>query len=281
MRDALFDLCRRFADAHVDSSGVAVTPVPGITLVRALHPGDLQAAIARPLVAMLLQGRKSVTTGLASFDYGPGEAMVIAADVPTTSQITEASQRFPYYALVLELILCSSDNVEDIIQEGFDCVIRTGRIEDSTTLVARPLARYRWMVLASPAWLAAHGRPQSIDELHQHRAVGYLNHRTGRTIDWLFSLDEGDYAIRMRETLVVDDTDAYIQAGIQGLGLIRVASYLAQPYLQSGALVACLEQAASDLPLSLVYPQNRYLPPAVRAFYDWSRRVLQPPNSEA
>ena len=181
----------------------------------------------------------------------------------------------------LELILCSSDNVEDIIQEGFDCVIRTGRIEDSTTLVARPLARYRWMVLASPAWLAAHGRPQSIDELHQHRAVGYLNHRTGRTIDWLFSLDEGDYAIRMRETLVVDDTDAYIQAGIQGLGLIRVASYLAQPYLQSGALVACLEQAASDLPLSLVYPQNRYLPPAVRAFYDWSRRVLQPPNSEA
>ncbi len=70
MRDALFDLCRRFADAHVDSSGVAVTPVPGITLVRALHPGDLQAAIARPLVAMLLQGRKSVTTGLASFDYG-------------------------------------------------------------------------------------------------------------------------------------------------------------------------------------------------------------------
>ncbi len=130
-------------------------------------------------------------------------------------------------------------------------------------------------------WLAAHGRPQSIDELHQHRAVGYLNHRTGRTIDWLFSLDEGDCAIRMRETLVVDDTDAYIQAGIQGLGLIRVASYLAQPYLQSGALVACLEQAASDLPLSLVYPQNRYLPPAVRAFYDWSRRVLQPPHSEA
>ena len=175
-----------------------------------------------------------------------------------------------------ELILCSSDNVEDIIQEGFDCVIRTGRIEDSTTTVARPLARYRWMVLASPARLAAHGRPQSIDELHQHRAVGYLNHRTGRTIDWLFSLDEGDCAIRMRETLVVDDTDAYIQAGIQGLGLIRVASYLAQPYLQSGALVACLEQAASDLPLSLVYPQNRYLPPAVRAFYDWSRRVLQP-----
>ncbi|HGX9883638.1 TPA: LysR family transcriptional regulator, partial [Klebsiella pneumoniae] len=64
-------------------------------------------------------------------------------------RIGEFLQQYPD----LELILCSSDNVEDIIQEGFDCVIRTGRIEDSTTLVARPLARYRWMVLASPAWL--------------------------------------------------------------------------------------------------------------------------------
>lgn len=71
-------------------------------------------------------------------------------------RIGEFLQQYPD----LELILCSSDNVEDIIQEGFDCVIRTGRIEDSTTTVARPLARYRWMVLASPAWLAAHGRPQ-------------------------------------------------------------------------------------------------------------------------
>ena len=126
MRDALFDLCRRFADAHVDSSGVAVTPVPGITLVRALHPGDLQAAIARPLVAMLLQGRKSVTTGLASFDYGPGEAMVIAADVPTTSQITEASQRFPYYALVLELDLAILRELQEAGPAGPDEAPRVG-----------------------------------------------------------------------------------------------------------------------------------------------------------
>ncbi|MCS5873670.1 LysR substrate-binding domain-containing protein [Klebsiella pneumoniae subsp. pneumoniae] len=158
-------------------------------------------------------------------------------------------------------------------------MIRTGRIEDSTTLVARPLARYRWMVLASPAWLAAHGRPQSIDGTAPASGGGLPESPYRADHRLAFLLDEGDCAIRMRETLVVDDTDAYIQAGIQGLGLIRVASYLAQPYLQSGALVACLEQAASDLPLSLVYPQNRYLPPAVRAFYDWSRRVLQSPLS--
>ncbi|MFH2711125.1 LysR family transcriptional regulator [Klebsiella aerogenes] len=174
----------------------------------------------------------------------------------------------------LELLLCSSDNVEDIIQEGYDCVIRTGRIEDSTTLVARPLANFRWAVLASPDYIAAHGKPDNVDSLERHHAVGYLNHRTGRTTDWFFTLDDGDVAIRMKETLIVDDTDAYIQAGIQGVGLIRVASYLVAPYLQSGALVLCMKNLSFDLPLSLVYPQNRYLPPSVRAFYDWSRAVL-------
>ncbi|XES86198.1 LysR family transcriptional regulator [Franconibacter pulveris] len=177
----------------------------------------------------------------------------------------------------LELMLCSSDNVEDIIQEGYDCVIRTGRIEDSTTLVARPLANFKWAVLASPNYLDAHGKPETLDELERHRAVGYLNHRTGRTTEWFFTLEEGDRAIRMKETLVVDDTDAYIQAGIAGIGLIRAASYLVAPYLKSGEIVACLDNYAFDLPLSLVYPQTRYLPPAVRAFYDWSRTVLNQP----
>ncbi len=55
MRDIRLDLCRRYADAHVDHSGVAVTPVPGLTIIRALHPGELQAAINKPLIAMLCQ----------------------------------------------------------------------------------------------------------------------------------------------------------------------------------------------------------------------------------
>lgn len=174
----------------------------------------------------------------------------------------------------LEVILCSSDNVEDIIQQGYDCVIRTGRIEDSTTLVARPLPNFTWVVLAAPAYIDTFGKPQKLDELEKHHAVGYLNHRTGRTTEWFFTLEEGDRAIRMKETLVVDDTDAYIQAGILGVGLIRVASYLVTPYRQSGELVSCLENYTFELPLSLVYPYSQYIPPSVRAFYDWSRATL-------
>lgn len=190
-------------------------------------------------------------------------------------RVHEFLDRYPE----LEMILCSSDNVEDLVQEGYDCAIRAGRVEDSTTLVARPLASFTWAVMASPNYIAAHGKPESLDCLENHRAVGFLNHRTGRTTEWLFTLEGEERAVRLRETLVVDDTDAYIQAGLAGAGLIRVASYLAAPYLKTGALVSCLNMCSFDLPLFLVYPQNRYLSPAVRAFYEWSKAVLNTPDN--
>ena len=64
---------------------------------------------------MLLQGRKRVTTSIASYEYGPGESMVIAADVPTVSQITQASIRSPYYSLVLELDVAILRELQDIV----------------------------------------------------------------------------------------------------------------------------------------------------------------------
>ncbi|WP_232315003.1 AraC family transcriptional regulator [Oceanibaculum pacificum] len=100
---SLFDLVRRHADAHSDRSGFAPTPFRGLGAVRALYPGELQVTVQKPLIAICLQGRKRVTIGTNSFDYGAGEALVITADVPTISQILEASPAAPYYALALEL----------------------------------------------------------------------------------------------------------------------------------------------------------------------------------
>lgn len=101
--NSLLDHVRRHADADADRAGYAPTPFPGLGVVRQLHPGELQVAVQKPLIAICLQGRKRVTMGTSSFDYGAGEALVITADVPTISQIIEASPATPYYALALEL----------------------------------------------------------------------------------------------------------------------------------------------------------------------------------
>lgn len=103
MADTLLDAVRRYAEIHADANGIAKTLIPGLTLVRETTPGALQYAINRPLVALVFQGSKRVTMGRSTFDFGAGESLLIAADVPTVSQITRASVGVPYFSLVVDL----------------------------------------------------------------------------------------------------------------------------------------------------------------------------------
>jgi AraC-like DNA-binding protein len=104
MDNALLSAVSRHADAHADSDGIAATAIEGLTVLRAVSRSELQYAISKPLVAMVVQGNKRVMMGREAFDFGAGDAMVIAADVPTVSQITKADARAPYYSLVVELV---------------------------------------------------------------------------------------------------------------------------------------------------------------------------------
>lgn len=100
---ALLEAIRRHAQVHADSNGIAATPIPGLTTVRATAPSGLVHAISRPLACLVLQGGKHVTMGMQAFDFAAGDSLLITADVPTVSQITHASAMAPYLSLVLEL----------------------------------------------------------------------------------------------------------------------------------------------------------------------------------
>ncbi len=103
MTDQLLDCAGRYADAHADRTGVATTPIDGLVILRETAPSMLQYAVSKPLVALVLQGRKRVTMGNQTFDFGAGESLLITTDVPTVSQITKASRVLPHYSLVLGL----------------------------------------------------------------------------------------------------------------------------------------------------------------------------------
>lgn len=105
MTATLLDAVRRHAEAHADSSGVARTPIPGLATIRATSRSDLQYAISRPLIALVVQGAKHVTMGNRAFTFSAGDSLLITADVPTVSQITSASAAAPYFSLVLDLNL--------------------------------------------------------------------------------------------------------------------------------------------------------------------------------
>lgn len=176
----------------------------------------------------------------------------------------------------VELTLTLGDRPVDLVQEGVDCVIRAGVPQDSATLVARRIAGFEWVVCASPAYLEQYGEPRSLDELRDHRAVGFLSSRSGRRTHWSFVVDGEEYAAHMREDVTVNDTDAYVACGLEGLGLIRAASYMVIPHLRSGRLRRVLADfKAPTVPLSLMYPQNRHLSPTVRAFADWITGLIR------
>src|SRR5215470_7425647 len=97
---ALLDAVRRYADAHAGATGTAQTPIPGLTAVRATVPSGLDYAISRPLACLVVQGSKHVAMGPQGFAFTAGDTLLIAADVPTISQITRASLAEPYLSLV-------------------------------------------------------------------------------------------------------------------------------------------------------------------------------------
>ncbi|MFZ6642902.1 AraC family transcriptional regulator N-terminal domain-containing protein [Undibacterium sp. TC4M20W] len=99
----LLNAVRRYTDAHADDSGLAQTPIPGLTTIRSSVPSGLVHGIPNPLICLVLQGSKQVTMGAQTFNFHAGDSLLITADVPTVSQITQASIVAPYISLVMDL----------------------------------------------------------------------------------------------------------------------------------------------------------------------------------
>ncbi|WP_416795505.1 AraC family transcriptional regulator N-terminal domain-containing protein [Ciceribacter azotifigens] len=103
---------------HVGHLSASLRPLdtgfPGVSIVRADEPSDIDCAVSRPLCCLVLQGRKQVTMGTEVFSFGAGDTLLITADVPTVSQITTAEPGRPYVSLVLELdpVIISELSVE-------------------------------------------------------------------------------------------------------------------------------------------------------------------------
>jgi len=180
--------------------------------------------------------------------------------------VREYQQRFPE----VELIIGLSDRTVDLVQEGIDCVVRTGVPLDSASLVARQIGSFDWVTCASPQYLQAYGVPRSLDDLQKHQSVGYLSSRTGRSIEWHYLVNDEPVFVRVPEKLAVNDTDGYVTCGLEGLGLIRVGSYMVWPHLDSGSLVSVLEDyTAPPVPISVMYHHSSYHSPTLRSFVDW------------
>ena len=175
----------------------------------------------------------------------------------------------------LQLVMSLTDRLVDMTQEGIDCSLRVGALRDSS-LIGKPISSMRFLTCATPGYLQQYGVPRSLEDLAAHRAIIHFSGRTGRAFDWDFQRDGEVTKVDMAGAISVDDADAHLTCGLQGLGLMQAARYMARPHLQSGALVEVLpEWEPLPMPVSLLYPRNRMGAPKVKLFAEWVDKLFR------
>jgi LysR family transcriptional regulator, regulator for bpeEF and oprC len=176
----------------------------------------------------------------------------------------------------LELQIGATDRPVDLLEEGVDCVVRGGAQADSS-LIGRRIGELPLVRCASPVYLDRHGRPSSLQDLAQHRAIHYFSSRTGRRFEHDYVDEAGQpQPIAIASALSVNDIDVLLIAALAGLGIAEMPALYAQRYTASGELELVLPAyVPAPVPLFVMYPQNRHLSAKVRVFADWIAELFQ------
>ena len=177
----------------------------------------------------------------------------------------------------LQLGLGSTDRLIDPVSEGVDCIIRFGRLANSS-LVVKPLGQVLLVNCASPSYLAEHGVPRQLDDLRRgHHCIGYSPTTGGQALPWECPEDDGERSIELPCRVIVNNVESYIASCCAGLGLIQVPLFDVQHLLDAGALVEVLpEHRPAPMPVSMLYPNRRQRSRRLAVFLDWFGAQMQP-----
>ncbi|TWR87456.1 LysR family transcriptional regulator [Pseudomonas saxonica] len=189
--------------------------------------------------------------------------------------LPEFTGRYPLINLEIGL----NDRPVDLIREGIDCVIRGGLTMDDS-LVARPLVQMDQVTCASPAYLRAHGIPQSPDELSGHQVVEYFSSASGKRYGLEFKFGNEVRLIDLPKQVSVNSAEGYLAACVAGYGLVQSPHYHVAQLVREGRLQEVLsEHEPPPLALTALYPAHRQLSPRVRVFVDWLVDLCSRPAS--
>ena len=152
-----------------------------------------------------------------------------------------------------------------LAEEGIDVAVRIGELPDSA-LRAIKVGEVRRVLVASPAFLDAHGTPASVADLRKYDTVAFTG--VSPRNEWLFG-QHGRQVVRVSPRLVVNTADAALDAAVRGVGIARVLSYQAAAEVAAGRLLTILDDASpAPVPVHLLFQAGRRASPGVRAFLD-------------
>lgn len=175
----------------------------------------------------------------------------------------EYMRRYPRVQVAMLLL----NRIVSLVDEGVDLGVRIARLADSS-LRAIQVGVVRRVVCASPAYLAAHGRPRTPRDLAGHAVIAVADAPPPR-LRWSFTGAGRTAAVPVVPQLVVNTVQAALDAAVADGGLVRALSYQSEPLEAAGRLTRVLrDYEPAAIPINLVHPAGRHLAPAVRLFID-------------
>jgi DNA-binding transcriptional LysR family regulator len=176
----------------------------------------------------------------------------------------------------IELHMGVSDRVVDIIGDNVDCVVRGGEVTD-LSLIARRVGNLLLGVYAAPRYLQGAGTPLHPRELEdeRHLIVGFLRSRSGTVAPVSLERDGQRIDVHGRNAIAVDDGNAYLAAGLAGMGVLWLPQYMAIEHAARGELIPLFDGWHVDsMPMYVAFPPKRHVSAKLRAFIDWVLELM-------
>jgi DNA-binding transcriptional LysR family regulator len=165
------------------------------------------------------------------------------------------------------------DDEIDIVAAGFDAGVRLGEAIEQDMVAIPITGEQRELVVASPAYVAAHGAPTHPRELVRHRCIGWRPAPQVAPYRWEFSEDGTPFDVAVEAQVTTNDLRLMLRLALAGGGITFATEETFRPYIETGELMPLLEAFLPSFPgFFLYYPQRRNVPPKLRALIDHVRK---------
>ena len=228
--------------------------------------GRRYLAQCRQVLAAVTEAERGLTDATDEAVEPTGHLTVTAPVLFGQMYVAPAITRFVQRYRSLRVSVLLLDRVVNLLEEGIDVGVRIGILEGST-LIARPLTMVRRVVVASPAWLRAHGTPSHPRQLRQANCVRVI----GSPQSWWAFNDGGRrFNVPVSGNLEFNHVAPAVDACAAGLGVGAFMSYQVAPFVERRALRIVLARfEPPPQPISVVYPHAQLLPARTRMLIDW------------
>src|SRR3546814_268213 len=119
-------------------------------------------------------------------------------------------------------------------------------------MVGRRIGTAAMVTCAAPDYLREHGHPQSLEDLSGHHGVNYFSGNARKSMDWRFLIDGEEKVFNLRSGILVNDSNAYVEAGLAGFGIMQALGISVGHHLLNGSLVEVLQEKQQRYPPVLV-----------------------------